>query len=243
MPLSLPEHLNADRTVPVIVRAAELPWMPSPQSGVERRFLERSGGEVADATSIVRYAPGSAFPAHVHGGGEEFLVLEGVFSDEYGDFAAGTYVRNPPGSRHAPFTRDGCVIFVKLRQMREDEREATVRLPHAFSTVSANLHGLTRTLLYRRNDAEVVAIERLDAGIVWQSRQCPGGEEIFVLEGTLLHGATTCPPLTWLRMPGPIGATLSAPDGCRYWVKRGHLPEPDSCTTPPLNPTALKEAP
>src|SRR5262249_21253458 len=96
-------------------------WVPSPERGVERKMLERDGGEVARGTSIVRYAAGSRFAEHVHDRGEEFLVLEGTFQDEHGDYAAGTYVRNPPGSKHRPFSRGGCVIFVKLRQFAEGD--------------------------------------------------------------------------------------------------------------------------
>src|SRR5690606_28983747 len=84
------------------VHAAQMEWVPSPMPGVERRMLDRIGGEVARATSLVRYAPASRFAAHTHGGGEEFYVLEGVFQDERGDYPAGTYVRNPPTSRHTP---------------------------------------------------------------------------------------------------------------------------------------------
>ncbi|GAL13613.1 hypothetical protein JCM19233_4618 [Vibrio astriarenae] len=51
--------------------------------------LDRVGGEVARATSIVRYKPNSAFSPHTHDGGEEFFVLEGVFSDEHGDYPQG----------------------------------------------------------------------------------------------------------------------------------------------------------
>ena len=94
--------LNADFTKRVVVHAATLDWKPSPMPGVERRMLYRIGEEVARATSIVRYAPESQFSPHVHGGGEEFLVLEGVFQDEHGDFPEGSYVRNPPQSRHTP---------------------------------------------------------------------------------------------------------------------------------------------
>ncbi len=81
---------------------------------------------MARATSLVRYAPASAFPAHEHGLGEEFLVLYGVFSDEHGDYGEGTYVRNPPRSRHSPRTVPGCTIFVKLRQMQPTETERVV---------------------------------------------------------------------------------------------------------------------
>ena len=89
-------ELNADFSRRVAVHAARLPWVPSPMVGVERRMLDRIGDEVARATSIVRYAPGSHFSPHAHGGGEEFFVLEGVFQDEHGEFPAGSYVRNRP---------------------------------------------------------------------------------------------------------------------------------------------------
>jgi anti-sigma factor ChrR (cupin superfamily) len=109
-------QLNADFTQRALIRPADSPWVASPMPGVERRMLDRIGDEVARATSIVRYAAGAHFSEHHHPGGEEFLVLEGVFSDERGDYPAGTYVRNPIGSHHAPFSREGCTIFVKLMQ-------------------------------------------------------------------------------------------------------------------------------
>src|SRR5580704_14334357 len=114
----LSELLNADFSERVVLATGTLPWIASPQAGVERRPLDRIGGEVARATSLVRYAPASAFPAQEHGLGEEFLVLDGIFSDDRGDYRAGTYVRNPPGSHHSPRTAPGCVILVKLRQMK-----------------------------------------------------------------------------------------------------------------------------
>jgi quercetin dioxygenase-like cupin family protein len=119
--------LNADLSRPAAVDSETLDWIASPMAGVERRMLERDGDEVARATSLVRYAPGSSFTPHTHGAGEEFLVLDGVFSDETGDFAAGAYVRNPPGSWHTPSTGPGSTILVKLRQMPPEETVA-VRL-------------------------------------------------------------------------------------------------------------------
>jgi anti-sigma factor ChrR (cupin superfamily) len=110
------DRVNAEFDRRVVIDTTGEPWVPSPEAGVERRMLDRVGGEVARATSLVRYGPGARFAEHAHGGGEEFLVLEGVFSDERGDYPAGTYVRNPPGSRHRPFSRGGCTLFVKLHQ-------------------------------------------------------------------------------------------------------------------------------
>ena len=101
-----------------------LAWTPSPLAGVERRLLHCRGGEVAGATSIVRCAPGSCIERHVHAGGEEILVLEGTFADEHGDYAAGTYLRNPAGSSHAPFSEAGCTLLVKLQQMHRADQLA-----------------------------------------------------------------------------------------------------------------------
>src|SRR6516165_7170873 len=72
--------------------------MHLPRTRARFRPVHRIGDEVARATSVVRYAPKSRFSAHIHGGGEEFLVLDGVFQDEHGDFPVGSYIRNPPTS-------------------------------------------------------------------------------------------------------------------------------------------------
>src|SRR5258707_7529147 len=109
-------RINADFTKRASVHAGESEWVKSLMPGVERRMLDRVGDEVARATSIVRYAPGTAFSPHSHLGGEEFFVLDGIFQDERGDYPAGSYVRNPPTSRHTPRSQAGCTIFVKLFQ-------------------------------------------------------------------------------------------------------------------------------
>src|ERR1700753_1428102 len=115
-------NLNSDFGARAAVHSARLDWTPSPIPGIDRRMLDRIGDEVARATSIVRYAPHSHFSSHRHDGGEEFLVLDGVFQDEHGDYPAGTYVRNPPTSSHTPGSEPGCTIFVKLWQFDPDDR-------------------------------------------------------------------------------------------------------------------------
>ena len=153
-------NLNADFTQRAAVHAASLPWQPSPTPGVDRRMLDRIGDEVARATSIVRYAPDSRFPAHTHGGGEEFLVLDGVFQDEHGDFPAGSYVRNPPGSRHSPGSAPGCTIFVKLWQFDPDDR-AQVRLhPNSVAYLPAPGRPGVHIAALFRDDHEDVRLER-----------------------------------------------------------------------------------
>ena len=181
------ELINADFSRRIVIATDEMPWIPSPQAGVDRRLLDRIGGEVARATSLVRYAPASAFPAHDHALGEEFLVLNGIFSDEHGDYPAGTYVRNPPRSRHTPRTAPGCTILVKLRQMALSEHDRIVMDTASAKWEQTDEPGLARLPLYRAPDsAEQVMLERLEAGTHDSVMDCPDGEEIFVLSGDLV---------------------------------------------------------
>ena len=92
-------RINADFSKPALVVPSDDDWAHSPESGVDRLMLDRIGDEVARATSIVRYAAGSSFAEHQHAKGEEFLVLEGVFSDESGDYTQGTYVTESAGQQ------------------------------------------------------------------------------------------------------------------------------------------------
>jgi hypothetical protein len=216
-------ELNADFSRRAAVHAAGLPWIPSPTVGVERRMLDRIGGEVARATSIVRYAPRSRFSPHAHGGGEEFLVLDGVFQDEHGDFPAGSYIRNPPGSSHTPGSLPGCTIFVKLWQFDPADR-TSLRLDTAtMSYVSDRARAGVELMPLFQDARERVRLERWapDSEIVLPA---PGGIEVLVLDGALSEGGEQFAAQSWLRLPA--GAELrsrAGPSGCRVWVKTGHL--------------------
>ena len=216
------ELVNADFAQRVVIATDTLPWIPSPQAGVERRMLDRIGGEVARATSLVRYAGASAFPAHQHGLGEEFLVLDGVFSDEHGDYPKGTYVRNPPGSRHTPRTEPGCTILVKLRQMKPTEAARVVIDTSAAAWEETGTSGLTRLRLHE-DPGERVGLERLAPGTHLHDVDCPGGEEIFLLSGRLKDEYGDYGAGAWIRNPAGFRRSLESPDGATYWVKRGHL--------------------
>ena len=158
-------NLNSDFGARAAIHAARLDWTPSPIPGVDRRMLDRIGDEVARATSIVRYAPHSCFAPHIHGGGEEFLVLEGVFQDEHGDYPTGTYVRNPPTSSQTPGCEPGCTIFVKLWQFEPDDRTPVRIDTSGLSFAPApDLPGVEFALLYE-DVRELVLLERWAPGI------------------------------------------------------------------------------
>ncbi len=216
--------LHADLDQRVALNTAGLPWTPSPMAGVERRILDRRGGEVARATSIVRYAPGSRFERHSHGGGEEILVLEGTFSDELGDYPAGTYLRNPVGSSHAPFSELGCTILVKLQQMHPaDQQRLVIDTNNNAAWLPGLVNGLEVMPLHAFG-SEHVALVRWAPGTRFQPHGHRSGEEILVLDGVFQDEHGTYPAGSWLRNPPGSAHRPWSEFGCTIWVKTGHLP-------------------
>ena len=216
-------RLNADFSQRVAVHAASLPWVPSPTPGVSRRMLHREGGEVARATTIVRYDPGSHFPGHQHSGGEEFLVLDGVFHDEYGSYPTGTYVRNPPGSFHTPGSEEGCILFVKLWQFDpQDGADTQLNIERMARIADARRPGVLVSPLYRdrREDVRVevwTASAQIDLDL-------PLGGEILVLEGGFAESGEVFTPQSWLRLPpGGVLRARTGWRGAKVWFKQGHL--------------------
>lgn len=215
--------LNAEFGERASMHAATQDWIASPMPGVDRKMLDRIGEEVARATSIVRYARGSAFSEHTHGGGEEFLVLEGTFQDEHGDYPAGTYVRNPPTSHHRPGAADGCTIFVKLWQFAPDDR--------TFVTLDTNelalepvegQTGAKAATLFEDNRETVRMIELAPNAHLELTPE--GGIEILCLDGGFDEGGEVFGRWSWLRLPMGTALSLTAGGrGCRLWTKEGHL--------------------
>ncbi len=218
--------LNENLGIRTTVHAAELDWAPSPTGGIDRRMLFRVGGEKARATSIVRYAPGSRFPYHQHPGGEEILVLDGTFQDETGDFPAGSYIRNPPGTGHAPGSDEGCVIFVKLWQFRADDLECVARLPEPGDASSLTLFD---------NGHERVGLESWDAGGLIEITHSEG-LELLVISGSLEDDREKFRELSWLRLPGGQNLRARAGDrGARIWFKSGPLQQANLCELPDMD--------
>ncbi|OWV97144.1 cupin domain-containing protein [Rhizobium sp. R693] len=214
--------LNEDVSRRTLVHAAALDWMPSPAKGVDRRMLFRIGEEKARATSIVRYAAGSRFAHHAHPGGEEFLVLDGVFQDESGDFPTGAYVRNPPGSGHAPRSASGCTILVKLWQFKADDRERVVIMPGEGEDSELRAGVATSKILFE-GAGERVMLEtwRPNAEVAIAN---PQGLELLVLDGGFSEAGEALARWSWLRLPA--GQDLHAkvgPEGARVWYKAAPL--------------------
>lgn len=218
-------RLNADFAERVVVAPDDYRWVDSPMPGVERMMLDRIGDEVARATSLVRYAPGSTFSQHVHTGGEEFLVLEGEFGDEHNVYPRGTYVRNPIGTAHTPRVGDeGCVIFVKLQQFDEaDQAQFSVDTATA-EFQSAPTPGIKVLPLHEFNSERVVLI-RWAPNTPYKLHMHEGGEEALVLEGAFYDEFGDYPAGTWVRTPhGSAHEPFTKDEGALIYVKTGHLP-------------------
>lgn len=213
--------LNMEFDKAVVIDTSEMDWEASPSAGVWRKPLAREAAEHGHTTSLVRYDPGSAFSAHRHPLGEEILVLEGVFSDEHGDYPAGTYLRNPPGSKHSPGSEPGCVLLVKLDQFDPDDL-ATVRIDTSRGDWLPGEGRLEMMLLHDYAYESVVLLRwpansRLDPHVHF------GGEEIFVLSGTLYDEYGRYPAGTWLRNPHNSEHCPYADEDTLIWIKTGHL--------------------
>ncbi|MEE9388867.1 MAG: cupin domain-containing protein [Paracoccaceae bacterium] len=215
-------QLNADFNQRAVVLADDYNWVASPAPGVHRMMLDRVGNEVARATTIVRFEPGSEFASHTHDGGEEYLVLEGTFSDETGDFPAGSYVRNPIGTSHKPHTKDGCTIFVKLHQFDEND-QANVHIDTANAAFRPGMVNGLSVLPLHSCDSENVALVRWQPGTQFTQHSHWGGEEILVLEGVFQDEHGRYPKGTWLRSPHLSRHTPYSDEGCLIYVKTGHL--------------------
>lgn len=217
-------RLNADFTKTVVLDTNSMPWESSPMKGVYRRKLDRIGDEVARATSLVKYDPRSYFSPHTHSGGEEFFVLEGTFSDEHNDYPAGSYVRNPIGTRHKPHSEDGCIIFVKLHQFDKNDTAQFSVNTRETPFLPGSAEGLS-VLPLHSFEGESCALVRWEPGTVFNPHRHWGGEEILVLEGVFSDNNGHYPKGTWLRSPHLSAHHPYSEEGCLIYVKTGHLPQ------------------
>lgn len=219
--------LNMDFEKRVVINTNLQKWHASPRAGVWRKPLAREEAERGHATSIVRYEPGASFSAHDHPLGEEILVLEGTFSDESGDYPAGTYFRNPEGFHHAPFSEEGCVILVKLHQFAagDDQHVCVDTSKAAWNSATDNV----RSLALHDFEGESVSLEHWPAGEYFKSRAHHGGEEIYVISGAVIDEAGHHPPGTWIRNPPRSSHDQHVDQATVIWIKTGHLPVQSAC--------------
>jgi anti-sigma factor ChrR (cupin superfamily) len=217
------KSINGNLDEYVAIQTASMPWSPSPSPSVWRKRLHRVGpAESGQVTSIVRYDPRSKFPAHEHPDGEEILVLDGVFTDDRGDWPKGTYLLNPEGYRHAPSSRDGCVLFVKLRQFPGLDRRQVAVDTAALDWEPSDIDGIEIKPLYSQPGyGDSTALERWPANLAIARRDYAEGAELFVIEGSFRDETGEHNAGTWMRFPAGAGHSPETPDGCTIYLKHG----------------------
>ncbi|QLE86259.1 cupin [Shewanella sp. Scap07] len=216
------ENLNLDFSQTVHIDTEQQPWLPSPMQGVERKPLARQQQESGHATSIVRYLPGARFKRHLHPLGEEILVLSGTFSDEHGNYGPGSYIRNPPGSAHAPFSEQGCTLFVKLNQFDKQD-SASVRIDTQTTLWQPGQGGL-QVMPLHDYAGQHTALVKWPAGERFLSHKHFGGEEILVLSGCFEDEHGSYNAMSWLRSPHLSQHQPFVQQDTIIFVKVGHLP-------------------
>jgi len=218
----LVKELNADFSARAVIETANMEWEKSEADGVLRKRLERIDADPEPVTTIVQYQAGSSFRPHKHIHGEEIFVLDGMFSDNHASYAAGSYLRNPPGSSHAPFSESGCTIFVKLQQFQKDDLQQLNIQTKEQAWLPGLVPGLGVMPLHEFRN-EQVALVKWQPNTIFQSHRHIGGEEIFVIQGTFQDEFGSYPQGTWLRNPANSFHTPFTKEGCTILVKTGHL--------------------
>jgi anti-sigma factor ChrR (cupin superfamily) len=217
--------INADLSQQIVVDTAQMPWEASPSGTVWRKPLYREGGEFGPVTSIVKYEAGGKFRTHPHPQGEEIFVLDGEFCDGHGRYPAGTYLLNPEGTEHAPYSDIGCTLFVRLRQYDGDDRKQLVVNTHDKEWRQGMVEGLTVLPLYTQPQyPENMALVRWQADTYFPEHTHPGGEEILVLEGTFEDDLGYYPTGSWIRSPHLSKHKPYSKQGCLIYVRVGGLP-------------------
>ena len=218
------QSLNQEFSKRIVINTSEEKWHKSPSDGVDRIYLERDNmGESSIASSLVKFSPDSSFDEHIHDNGEEIYVLDGTFSDQFGDYKQGTYLRNPDKSIHRPFSKEGCIIFVKLRQFQGNDSERIVKCTKSSPWFQGLIPGLSVMPLHEFQ-TEHAAMVKWDPNTVFNPHKHWGGEEIFVIEGVFYDEYGAYPKGTWIRSPHMSQhKPFTKKEGALIFVKTGHL--------------------
>ena len=219
------DQINADLSVRAVAHTERMEWTSSPSGTVWRKRVHLFGApESGQVTSVVRYEPQSSFPSHDHPQGEEILVLDGVFSDEHGDWPAGTYLLNPEGFQHAPFSEAGCLLFVKLRQFPGRDRRHVAVDTNALEWQPDRVPGIARKLLYKQSGfSDEMYLERWGSGAEVGAIAYENGAELFVIDGEFTDEQGSYSQGSWLRMPAGSKHHPRSESGCKLYVKTAGL--------------------
>lgn len=216
------QSLNLDFSQRLVINSGQLAWVGAPAPRVWHKQFERELPERGRSTSLVRFQYGSSYHTKGHPMGEEILVLDGTFSDEYGEYPTGTYLRYPPEFEHTSYSESGCILFVKVDHFQPGDNERVVILPDAMNWTPTECGGSMVTL--HRHTQEHTALVRWSPGKCAPVHQRSAGEEVLIIEGRLADEHGEYPSHTWIRCPHRCDHNFFTEEGALVFIKNSHLP-------------------
>ena len=94
------------------VLVADVPWMSAAQPGLDFKVLHRDDAR-GYTTRLLRFAPGSTYPSHRHGGTEEVFIVSGSVVLNGVTLREGDYCRSEAGTTEtAAFSLEGGLAII-----------------------------------------------------------------------------------------------------------------------------------
>ncbi len=229
------QEFNADFLQRVVALPENQNWLDTSVDGIRYYMLEACFLPYSRRTLILNCKPGSVLKRQDAQSEVEFIVLDGEVTDEQGCYTRGTYVRNPGGSTYA-HSRLGCVLFVKLSQIHEDDQARRVIDTTRESKWLPGPENNTEVYPLHMWDTESVFLIRWTATASVKPTLNPIGEEILVLAGTLTDQYGSYPAGSWIRNPVSAWQNWTADEGTVIYYKNGHFPKESNEADHPIKP-------
>jgi hypothetical protein len=219
-------EVNVDFNIPVSVETKLIDWQMSSINGNNKKYFERFERTKYYITVLIQFPAGRTFRKFGHEGGMELLVLSGVFSDSDGDYGAGSYVRNPAGTYHQPFTSNGCTVLLKLGRFQPMDRKRvvidTMNSAHRWLPVADP--GVSRLALHHFSEEDIYLYRiRSECWITFKHEN--HGLELFICNGSISVKGDLYVPGDWLRYPVGSKVKVSAVGDVCLYVKKCFFPQ------------------
>lgn len=227
---------NADFNSRVVVRSDNLDWIQTENPGISVRPLEVAGYHAQRLTLIVRFEPETRYRLQQHFESEEILVLDGSLDIENQTCTPGYYIRYPHRSNLLHYSKNGCVLFVKLGEFASNDTSRRVIDTHSEEQwLPGPVEGTEVRALHMHDTRSVLMIRWLQQAS-FKPALDPQGEEVFVVRGRLIDIDGAYTQHHWIRNPIPAWQAWRGDAGTLVYYKNGHFPVPPdvNCSPPAM---------
>ena len=204
--------MNSDYEKKVSIESDELDWKEyTPSNSYIKLFSKKDDEE----TSIIKIEKNSYLSKKDLVNSVEIFVLDGVYTNEFGSFEKGTYLKLPKENEKYINSENGCIVFRKINYSHNDEKIVIDTNKSEWLQGHGNLSVIPL--------AEQTALVKWPNGEVFMPHKHWGGEEILVLSGTFIDEHGSYPKGTWIRSPHLSEHYPRVEEETVIFVKTGHL--------------------